>query len=402
MDKFLDNSFFNMIADKAMNELKRQSDKALQHKFSGQIKGNFLIATKESVLQQISPEIAKYYDLTITDEKIVSNENEMVDYDICRHITGIHRSNLIFETTDKRKRLESDSDYQKELVRKAINQIKLRRYGSVYFRQHPIMHGEKFLFFPVPYYLFVLCVRMLEILSKEKARQIPFFSIITTIVNKGLAALSLLEDNFLDNAYPICRGIIELYFQFLLLDIKPKALSSYNKFAEFDLNKSCISQTYSDEFNDLFSNRINQRSKSKIDYLHFGWLDSISDYHEKVKSKPYFINGIVEYLQSIYNSENDLFLSNLKVLFNMCHGYTHGSIGHSRYPILHYFEISIMLYNTLCHTYLTICKALQQDTKINEIDIVFELNQAYALLEQQYIKRTTENFNYYYQNQFRI
>lgn len=326
----------------------------------------------------------------------------MVDYDICRHITGIHRSNLIFETTDRRKQLESDADYQKELVRKVINQIKLRRYGSVYFRQHPIMHGESFLFFPVPYYLFVLCVRMLEIPSTEKARQISCFPIITTIVNKGLAALSLLEDNFLDNAYPIYRGVIELYFQFLILDINPEALSSYNKFSEFDFNKSCISQTYSDEFNDLFSNRINQRSKSKIDYLHFGWLDRISDYHEKVRSKPYSINGIIEYLQSIYNSETDQFLSNLKVLFNMCHGYTHGSIGHSLYPILHYFEISIMLYNTLCHTYLTICEALQQDQKINEIDIVAELNQAYALLTQQYIKRTTENFNYHYKNQFQI
>ncbi len=402
MNDFLNNSFFDMIANEALNDLKSKSNKALQHKFSGQIKGNFLIATKASVLRQISTEIAKYYDLTITDEKIISNENEMVDYDVCRHITGIHRSNLIFETTDKRKQLESDIDYKKELVGKAINQIILRRYGSVYFRQRPIMHGESFLFFPVPYYLFVLCVRMLEILNTEKARQLKCSSIIIAIVNKGLAALSLLEDNFLDNVYPICRGIIELYFQFLLLDINPDALSSYDKFSRFDLEKTCISQTYSDEFNDLFSNRTNQSSKNKIDYLHFGWVDCISNYHEKVKSKPYSINGIVEYLQSIYDAEDDKFLSNLKVLFNMCHGYTHGSIGHSRYPILHYFEISIMLYQTLCHTYLIICGTLQQDTKINEIDIVDELNQAYALLEQQYTKRTTENFNYYYQNQFLI
>lgn len=61
------------------------------------------------------------------------------------------------------------------------------------------------------------------------------FSIITTIVNKGLAALSLLEDNFLDNAYPICRGIIELYVQFLLLVNKPEAISTYDKFAKYDL-----------------------------------------------------------------------------------------------------------------------------------------------------------------------
>ena len=327
----------------------------------------------------------------------------MVDYDICRHIVGIHRSKLIFETIDKRKQLEGSSDYQKELVREVINQIKLRRYGSVNFRQHPIMSGESFIFFPVPYYLFVLCVRMLEILNTEKARQLPCFSIITTIVNKGLAALSLLEDNFLDNAYPICRGVIELYVQLLLLGNKPEAISSYNEFAKFDLDKSCISQVYSEKFNAIYAERINQSSKSKVDYLHFGWVDSISDYHSIVKTTPYSINGIVEYLESIYSQEGNIkFLSNLKVLYKMCHGYTHGSIGYSRYPILHYFEIAMMLCGTLSHTYLMVCEALQQKEAINDIDVVSELNKAYGILEQQYSKRTTENFEYYYKNQFRI
>lgn len=403
MEDFLNNPLLDMqLAKKAFDEFKRKSDKALQHKFSGQIKGNFLIATKENVAQQLATEIAKYYDLTLTDEKLVSNGNEAVDYDICRHITGIHRSNLIFETIDKRKKLEGSADYQKELVRKTINQVKLRGYGSTYFRQHPIMSGESFIFFPVPYCLFVLCIRMLEILNTEKAHQMSCFSIITTIVNKGLAALSLLEDNFLDNAYPICRGIIELYVQLLLLRNKPEAISLYDKFAKFDLEKSCISQTYSDEFNNLFLNRVNQISKNKVDFLHFGWVDCISDYHQKVRCTPYSINGIVTYLRSIYNQEDETFLNNLNVLFKMCHGYTHGSIGHSRYPILHYFEISMMLYGTLSHTYLMVCEALKQDTKINDIEIVSELNQAYALLEQQYSRRTTENFEYYYQNQFRI
>lgn len=399
MDSFL---LDTQLTKKAFDELKRKSDKALQHKFSRRIKGNFLIATKESVMRQLGVEIVKYYDLTLTDEKLVSNGNEAVDYDICRHITGIHRSNLIFETIDKRKQMEGDAEYRKELVRSTINQVKLRSYGSAYFRLHPIMSGESFIFFPVPYYLFVLCIRMLEILNTEKAHQMSCFSIITTIVNKGLAALSLLEDNFLDNAYPICRGIIELYVQLLLLGNKPEAISLYDKFAKYDLEKSCVSQSYSDEFNDLFLNRVNQSHKNKVDYLHFGWVDCVSDYHQIVKYRPYSINGIVTYLRSIYNQEDETFLNNLNELFKMCHGYTHGNIGHSRYPILHYFEISMMLYGTLSHTYLIVCEALKQDTKINDIDIVSELNQAYGILAQQYNKTTTENFEYYYQNQFRI
>lgn len=74
MDDFLNNPLLDMqLAKKAFDEFKRKSDKALQHKFSGQIKGNFLIATKENVAQQLATEIAKYYDLTLTDEKLVSN-----------------------------------------------------------------------------------------------------------------------------------------------------------------------------------------------------------------------------------------------------------------------------------------------------------------------------------------
>lgn len=126
MDGFFDNSIFGMESAKVFEDFKRKSDKALQHKFAGQIKGNFLIAIKKAILKQIMPEIANYYDLTMTDEKLVSNGNEMVDYDICRHIVGIHRSKLIFETIDKRKQLEGSSDYQKELVREVINQIMVR------------------------------------------------------------------------------------------------------------------------------------------------------------------------------------------------------------------------------------------------------------------------------------
>ncbi len=398
-----DNPLINPeFTQKTFEELKHKNDKALQHKFSGQIKGNFLIAIKDIVSNTLLSEIAKYYDLRMTDEKIVSNNLESVDYDICRHIVGIHRSNLLFETIEKRKQLEGDSEYQEKLIQLVISQIKLRQYGSMHFRQHPIMRGDSFIFYPVPYRLFVLCIKMLELLNTEKARTISYYHLITTIVNKGLSALALLEDNFLDNAYPICRGVIELYVKLLLLANKPEAISQYNKFAKYELDKSCISQTYSDEFNSLYASRINQKHYDKIDFMHYGWVDSICDYHNVIKTKPYSINGIIQYLYSLYDDEGNLFLSNLERLFKMCHGYTHGNIGCAIYPILHYFEISMMLYGTLSHTYRMLCDILQQDEKINGIDVLAELDETYKQLEIQYENRTTENFKYYYNFQYKI
>ena len=53
------------------------------------------------------------------------------------------------------------------------------------------------------------------------------------IFNKSLAALALIEDNLLDSAYPICRGVIELYIKLLSLVDYPDALDieSYSLFA---------------------------------------------------------------------------------------------------------------------------------------------------------------------------
>lgn len=399
-----ENNMFNPEATKkVLDEFKRQSDRSLQHKFGGQIKGNFLISIKDRIMRLLGMEIPNCYDLQITEEKLLDHSIEQVDYDICRHIVGIHRSNLIFETIEKRKQLESNSDYQEQLINKAIAQIKLRRYGSIHFRQHPIMRGESFIFFPVPYYLFVLSMRMIELLYSDKARnELPCYGSFSIIANKGLAALSLLEDNFLDNAYPICRGIIETYVKLVVLMNKPEAISRYNKFSKYELDKSCISQTYPTEFTNEYTARVNQGSKDKIDYLHYGWVDSIKDYHSIVRSKPYSINGLIEYLHFLYGEEGETFLNNLERLFKMCHGYTHGSIGFSRYPLLHYHEISMMLYGTISHTYKIMCESLKQSEMLNGIDIIKEVEDAYIKLEQQYDNRSTENFEYYYKNQFKI
>ena len=316
-------------------------------------------------------------------------------YDICRHIVGLHRSNLVFETEDERIKKESDEEYKNLLINQVIENIKLRDYGSAYFRKQAIVEGESFIFFHIPYNIFVLCLRMNELLTSYTTKDI-YYTIFTTISNKGTAALSLLEDNFLDNAYPICRGIIELYIKLLLLLNCPETVTNaYYKFTEYELMQSCCNQNYPKEFNDLFENRKNKKCKNKIDYLHFGWLDLIDDFGV-CGAQSYTLNGIIKYLKKKYNNQHSTLFDYLYPLYKICNGYTHGTTPVAKYPLLHYFEISIMLYYTIANTYIILCSRLKTDTNINNIDIINKLETDFNNLLTQYNSRSTANFENYY------
>lgn len=100
----------------SMDSFIRENDKSLRRMFSGKIKGNFLTAIKNSVSCMLGPDIFKYYDMQLTDEKLFSTGFEKPDFDICHHIVGIHRSNLIFNTEEDRLKKEKSEDYKNTLV----------------------------------------------------------------------------------------------------------------------------------------------------------------------------------------------------------------------------------------------------------------------------------------------
>lgn len=122
----------------SMESFIRENDKSLRSIFSGKIKGTFLTAIKVNVMQMLGPEIFKYYDMQLTNEKLVSTGFEKPDFDICHHIVGIHRSNLIFNTEEERLKKEKSIEYKNALVNDVITNIKLRQYGSVFFQKQVI------------------------------------------------------------------------------------------------------------------------------------------------------------------------------------------------------------------------------------------------------------------------
>ena len=48
------------------------------------------------VIDTMGTDVTKYYDLSINNDKMISGDLGGLEYEICRTIVGLHRSNSIF------------------------------------------------------------------------------------------------------------------------------------------------------------------------------------------------------------------------------------------------------------------------------------------------------------------
>lgn len=377
---------FPMEELKAINE---SSHKALKQIFKGRINGSFLIKMETAVLTEFGPSIFDYYKFTFDAKAIVAGRDETPEYDICRMIVGTHRHHSVFLSKKEVQSNEKSEEYQKGLVQEVIEKIKLRPYGSYFFRRKQLLGGDEFLYFPVPYELFVLCMQSLRLMVDSSDHLAVHYA---DIINTALSALTLMENNFLSNAYPLCRSMIELYLKTLMLQKHPEAEKDYSDYADYEIDQSCCSQTYPEEFNQRYSNRKIQKAKSKADYLHYGWLDSIDDY----TVGKYSIYGIFEYFYRSAAEKQSVALKKIERLYKMCHGYTHGSAIHVKYPLLQYFEISMMIAAVVKDIFTEISEGKNADALCNGISAIDLLDRDLAILEEQYKVRSMENFELYY------
>lgn len=370
-----------------------QNNTALEHMFQGRIKGYFLIDVKDQVIKALGLDnLLRYYNFRWSEEKAVTGIGGAAEYDICRMIVGIHKAKSIFLSDKDIRKNEKSKKYKQELIYETIEKIKIRLYGSVHFRVKMLFQGEEFLFYPIPYELFVMSVKINEILTDGHLYNC--YQLYSGVVYNSISALSLLGDNLLGTAYPLCRGAIEMYLKLLTLTPRSEFYNQYEKFKGFEVEYSC-NRTYSEEFNALFKERICSVSKSKADFLHFGWVDYIDGYHKIVKRSPYSLYGIITFLKD-ENKDKDLELDWLVNFYKSCHAYAHGSIQAARYPLLHYFEISIMLYFIIRETFLLLCEEKKIEPTIDGQDIISMIDRDFAILYEQYQNRSTERFDRYY------
>ena len=385
-------SNLNVDPMKLAKSISEENNKTIKELFKDKINGSFLIKIKSEVLNKMALELFNYYPFQFDNKKILTGTDETPEYDICRIIVGVHRHHSIFLSEQEIRENQRNAAYQKQLVNEVIEKIRLRRFGSVFFRRKQLLLGDEFLYFPVPYELFVMCMRSICLISENAS---SFFVEYRDILNNALSSLTLMENNFLSNAYPLCRGMIEQYLKVLILKKHPENYKDYERFCNFEIEQSCCSQKYPAEFIEFFDKRILLSSKSKVDYLHYGWLDNIENYDTKNTNR-YSIYGIMDYLMAEADDEQYSILNHIKSLYQMCHGYTHGSTVHVRYPLLQYFEISVMLYYVITTVFNDIYQTLNINFDPEDKILIENLERDFSLLQEQYKKRSTENFDLYY------
>lgn len=369
-------------------------NKSLKKLFSGHIHISFMLEIMYAMIK-LYPDLIRLIGARDDLDAVISGEYQTPFYVICEHIVGVHRSKTTFLSDKERVDLENDKEYRSELMDDVYKEIQLRRYTNFFLRKTQILRGDKFLLFPVPYYLTVIETRFLLLCSKSKTLS----SVYTAIANKSFAVLSLLQDNLMDCGYPTCRVIIENYLRMVFFKVDPDLLNEYLLFAGFELKQGIGNKQFDEAFFKKYKNRVNQQQRNIIDYLHYGWVDAIPDYHIVVEKNPYSFGGLKSFVSSAMKTkEQKNFWNALTHYHTLCSAYTHGSIGASKYPLAHYFEVCSMLVMTTLNAYVYLCDELGEDPKIDGIDVVGEITKHFKTLKEAEKKMNTESLKHYYKS----
>lgn len=374
------------------NVIEKEINQALKQLFKDKINGSFLIKIKKSVIADLGDNLFRLMPFQTSDSWMVTGDSATYEYDICRMIVGTHRHHTVFLSKSEIKNKQNDPTYIKMLVDEVIEKIHLHSLSNSYFSKKQLFPGEEFHYYPVPYELFAMCARYIAIATRNSKSLFIFHR---DVIDNALAILKLMENNLLSNAYPLCRVMIEQYFKVLILEKHPECVDAYSDFRAFEIDQSCCSQEYPKEFNQLYETRKLQSYKNKVDYLHYGWLDSIPKY-TATHSKYYTLYGIIEYLEKTLDDRLCNNIRHLTKLYKECHGYTHGSSNHVKYPLLNYFELCLMLYFVVKDMFINLHK--NAAIEISDFDqcLMAQLKRDFEVLCGQYEEKSTEKFKMYY------
>ena len=100
------------FALKQRKQIQKENEQSLRRLFDKKIKQNFLIDMLHRVIDTMGTDVTKYYDLSINNYKMISGDVGGLEYEICRTIVGLHRSNSIFLDNSTRISNEKSDDYK--------------------------------------------------------------------------------------------------------------------------------------------------------------------------------------------------------------------------------------------------------------------------------------------------
>lgn len=394
-EKFLDDLNKSMdVLKEQVEKINKANMKALRNIFKDEIKETFLIKIYNKIRKEHT-DIIDYYAnaFNLNVEGLLQGADDRIDYDLCCHIVGIHKSNILFLSEEEKGRLQKSSDYCKKLCNQVYEHIKLRGFGSSFFRNKALVKGDRFLYFTMGYDMFVTSTYMLSVLNENKYNNDKYYGFYSAIISETISILTLVENGLLIQSFPQCRNLIELYFKYETIYEFPNALDEYDKFCQYEINYAAFSK-FDDDFQIKYQNLKGHENINIIDYLHYGWIDSVFEFNYLGKDKRYSIVGLYNYL--IWKNKNNTFLSVLKDAHNKCHMFSHGNTISKAYPLQSYFELIQILYIILRAVLIDICNMKRSDAIINDINIRIKIENDMKEFSAKAKLLTLENVEKYY------
>lgn len=366
--------------------------RGLKEEFGNRIRGTFLIAVldKANNREEITGLIQFFYKKYCGNVFMLSAIVDRLEHLICRVIIGAHHANTIFLTQEECSHKEKNLEYKESLVNQVVNMVSVPYHLQDFLRNHSfIVNCDGYGYYPAPYYLNVLCLKICELFANKKKLDYKT-RLYAALTNNAIAALMLLDSGILDSAYMPCRRVIEMYAKIALLEKQPHLIESYKIFEQYAIDRMCY-QKYGEKLNCCYKQK--KGKGTKPEYMHYGFVDTIEDYHDVVKMQPYTLNGIITYLLKDSSGGLKKSYRQLAIYYKVCNEYSHGNSIKSPYFILHYFELMMILGEIIPRVYEMYCNENQVPLVFAKTDILKCFEQEYALLKEQYDKKSTELLN---------
>lgn len=383
---------------KAFNEQMKQINeviiKSIRNIFKNEIKETFLLKIFNMIKEKY-PNLYNYYSdiLNFNFENILQGPNNSMDYDICCHIVGIHKSNMLFLSENEKGEMQKDIKYKEKLCEQVYKNISLRQFGSSFFRKKSLIKDDRFLYFRMGYNMFVTTTIVSSIISDNKLSKNKLLNFYVSFIGEVISILTLLENGLLVQSFPQCRNLIELFFKYEVLYLHPKAIEEYNEFCQYEIDYATTGK-FNEKFIEKYNNNCNKEKVDKIDYLHFGWIDSIFEINYYKTEKQYSVRGLYNYLCA--REKNNNYLLILKESYNRCHLFSHGSTISKVYPIQAYFELIQIVYPILRTILIHLSKYIGKGIIVNDMDILKKIDNDYKDFSKKLDIMNTKSIEKYY------
>lgn len=264
-----------------VDDVKREENAALKKMFGSKIKQNFLIEMKERILKTseynlLAPKVYDIYNLS-SYRLLIGTDNP--SFDICKHVTMIHRSNTLLLSDGERASLQNDEKYKKKLEEQVLLQIKLRNYGEEDFTRKSLESFSPIIYFTnvVSNYLTYKFNDIIRTKSKKNQHNYIFkVQMIHKMIGKFRACCRMIDGRLIEEAYNPLRSLVELIMIFFCISHSEKYSNEYMKFVGYQLqyqNEIKISDVLQNKYDRRFKN--SSTKVTIIDYMNFGWLDVI-------------------------------------------------------------------------------------------------------------------------------